>query len=304
MNRLSKRIKLAVIVALAIGMFVAPTMAASFDNAVARWRFADLNDSNGANSALSYFTYGPAHPHAWSENNAETIPGAGSNNLHGRVELPIDGNYEYDTFRAGTGAGGELKFPGDATIWSRVRFPSKQEGKGSASFGFYAAPNGDTWAGGMRTLQNGDLEEGIHSDPAKSGASAQSLEVPFDIEVGGDTPDFNVKWYDLSVVNDTTAGRWTLYVYDTEAGTLIGSDTATGYGGGANGVGMLESLNYIDLAANSWGGIIDIESAAVWNQALSADQIDALTNGTIPEPASVALLGLGGLIMVGRRRIA
>lgn len=53
----------------------------------------------------------------------------------------------------------------------------------------------------------------------------------------------------------------------------------------------------------------DLDEFAVYDQALTQAQVTGLANGTlspsdIPEPASLALLGLGGLMMATRRRFA
>ena len=47
-----------------------------------------------------------------------------------------------------------------------------------------------------------------------------------------------------------------------------------------------------------------IDEVAIWNEALDADAVkDVYLNG-VPEPATVALLGLGGLVLIRRKRTA
>jgi hypothetical protein len=59
-----------------------------------------------------------------------------------------------------------------------------------------------------------------------------------------------------------------------------------------------------DKFSEMWDGLMD--DIAIWNEVLSDEDIVALSNGAdpqnIPEPASMALLALGGLLIAGRRR--
>jgi len=61
--------------------------------------------------------------------------------------------------------------------------------------------------------------------------------------------------------------------------------------------------------AENWGESLTglLSDIAIWNVALSADEIAGLADGsltplTIPEPASLALIGLGSLLIVSQRR--
>ncbi|MHB1157593.1 MAG: LamG-like jellyroll fold domain-containing protein [Phycisphaerales bacterium] len=55
------------------------------------------------------------------------------------------------------------------------------------------------------------------------------------------------------------------------------------------------------------GGVPELDDFAIWNEVLSETLITGLSNGTyspltIPEPATLGLLALGGMMMVGRNR--
>src|SRR5687767_291973 len=89
------------------------------------WNFADLSDSNGANSALTL-----AGVNAPTVNNVGVVPGPGSDNLF--ASFPGDQgdltstNGGYLKADPGDGAAGELELtnPAGFTILSRVRFTS------------------------------------------------------------------------------------------------------------------------------------------------------------------------------------
>jgi hypothetical protein len=103
------------------------------------------------------------------------------------------------------------------------------------------------------------------------------------------------EWHHLVYILDE--GRWEKYM----DGSLIGASTYLH----GNGVGNTNPL-YI-LGRNNHGdykGLMD--EVAVWNHALAPDLVPQLTRGhsplNIPEPATMALLGLGALALVRRRR--
>ena len=92
-------------------------------------------------------------------------------------------------------------------------------------------------------------------------------------------------------------------------GELVGSDTS-GY--------VLQNRNNAmqiggnpDAGNRGWNGNID--DVAVWDRVLTADEVSSIYNGGdgasigsltsgVPEPSSIALLGLGGLVLAFRKR--
>lgn len=96
-------------------------------------------------------------------------------------------------------------------------------------------------------------------------------------------------WHHLAMVSD---GAFMSFYID---GALQGSAAYTGTG----------ALDAIQLAGAYGAGRkqnVQIDDLAIWNEALTADQIAGISSSAIPEPTSVALLGLSGLGLLLRRR--
>jgi hypothetical protein len=77
---------------------------------------------------------------------------------------------------------------------------------------------------------------------------------------------------------------WDLYVTNTGTGSSISIDLTLG--------GTTHYWNYSDTSGNPYGS--DYNAAE--------GDLGDLTIYTVPEPATVALLGLGGLLLLRRRR--
>ncbi len=117
----------------------------------------------------------------------------------------------------------------------------------------------------------------------------------------------NNNFHYMAVTIDDAADTITLYFgkNDGAGGYTFFSNVRTGWTGSL--ATILPTANYIGTA--SWGGHLNgkVDEFRIYNQALSLQDIQASLaagpNTIVPEPASLALLGLGGLLMLpGRGR--
>ena len=103
-----------------------------------------------------------------------------------------------------------------------------------------------------------------------------------------------------------TLTGFTIRVFGDSAAVTVSngteSETATGFNT-TSGLGPAVTLNYsLDFAA---GETLSFASVGVGSGGSNGSQgyrIQSVTIDAIPEPASLALLGAGGVLMLGRRR--
>ena len=127
------------------------------------------------------------------------------------------------------------------------------------------------------------------------------------------------KPHNFAAQTDDQSGGWHHLVTTVEGGIrtdmyvdgeLVGSDTS--------GYALQDRANAMQIGGNpdaanrGWNGNID--DVAVWDRVLTADEVSSiynggdgasigsLTGGVVPEPSSIALLGLGGLALAFRKR--
>lgn len=112
------------------------------------------------------------------------------------------------------------------------------------------------------------------------------------------------EWHHLAYVFDNTAGTYTVYLDGVAAAPVSDGGFGNLFKGGINQAFFGERPT-VDRLNAVWFGLFD--DTAVWDEALTSQQIsNAIANGAtgynIPEPGSLALLGLGGLLIARRRR--
>ena len=127
------------------------------------------------------------------------------------------------------------------------------------------------------------------------------------------------KPHNFAAQTDDQSGGWHHLVTTVEGGIrtdmyvdgeLVGSDTS--------GYALQDRANAMQIGGNpdaanrGWNGNID--DVAVWDRVLTADEVSSIYNGGdgasigsltgsgVPEPSSIALLGLGGLALAFRKR--
>ncbi len=260
-----------ILLPIAIFCITTSALALSFDDAIAYWQFDSLNDSNGANSNLTTTT--------GTIGNVDSIPVFGSNNRFGRVVG--------DSFNGQQGFANELKFSGDYTSFVRFRW-SNQVNLGSLIMGKLPSGASGEFGYNIRVRDNiiaggSFIGNGVEVDPVKPGFGNAFLGVAVNNSVQADT------WYDITVTY-RSSGTWSLFVFDSLAGTKLGEFTVSHVSPGSHNDPHDSSFDLL-LGQNHINGGIDIESAAVWNVALSAEEVATFSTPVpIPEPRSIILL--------------
>lgn len=132
--------------------------------------------------------------------------------------------------------------------------------------------------------QNGDLR---YTHEYGSGGSGSNQHVFSSADLADDT------WYNIALTRDSTAMEVTVYIDGSVLDTYSYSDAPEGYGNGTLYLGKYGT----DLYDGS------IDEIAVFDYELTGTNVSDIYNAAqVPEPATIALLGLGSLVSIRRRR--
>ena len=234
------------------------------DDAIALWNFANPADSLGHQSDFS--VYGD-----FSVGTAVAIASGFAANADG--------------FAAAEGAGGDcgmsfgelygvapthelaLAASGSMTMWARVRTDGLDAHDDIFRFG---SANTDT-------LSTYELEFNAQSAQFSVLGAGNGSET----HVVHGSVLFPSNWYDIAGVFDSTEQQLRVYVHDPENGQAVGTPASVAVPFASLGLDTLLDLLFLQAPNNANGCVYDalLEGAAVWSRALSADEVQALSQG-------------------------
>ena len=213
----------------------------------------------------------------------------------GGVVNASDGTSNRSTLLVGN-AGNYIDVENDRT---RAPFGTDELGNSfTISAWYYLAPNDSNGSSRyfvFESLNNFDVSYGISSGDTYASYVGQIIVDSTDTSRNA--------WHHVLHVFDSDATNTTLSVYID--GTFEGSGSAptSTVDFDAINLGYYRS----DSGDRDWDGLID--EVAIWDRALTTQEVldvraAGLAGSAIPEPGSLALLGLGGLLIARRRRSA
>ena len=120
---------------------------------------------------------------------------------------------------------------------------------------------------------------------------------------GGGAPSLAAGWNNLIMVRDGT--NLSFYLNGTQFGSAYTLTAGEDFSSNFQNFLVGDSTHTINGAYNggpNWTGDVLFDDLAFYDNALTSAEITALQSNAAPEPSSTALLGLGGLALILRRR--
>ncbi len=252
---------------------------------IAEW---NLNEGSGTTTALTGGSLKTTDPGTASDDFSTATGvtwGAAGTSPGSTASLTFTGDNAVNTLNTNVSGSG-LSGTGAKTFVGWIN-PTNHTG----SVVSYSPRGGEDNGEDLRMLldTDGKLRAEVNGGFFKAGATVSSL-----VDGG---------WVMVAAIFDTNTNSSSLYISGlgiltdySRSATNRAIDTASTLKGTAPNA----NINFIigsDPASRGFTGGID--KVQVYNEALTESQLDALL---IPEPASLALMGLGGLLMLGRTR--
>ncbi len=298
------RLTAAVVAATALTSFLLPLQARATVNlgqAVAVYNMQTLDDSNGANSALTIVnTTGGTYGTGVFGNGFWANEGPGSDDFYANGRSTARNGAWFD---AGQGAGNELQITGAHTmIWRGEIKNASITGYLWSKYDHTVGPNSQKNRTAYTRYEPGGSMLYVIDD-GDGGLASVNLSLPAGtLTTGGNK-------YEIATVFDPDNDSAALYVLDPKTRAVLASTSAV-LDSGFNTIPMNTPVPFtlgdrLAWSGSSWNSIggsgaqVDIEMFAVWDQAHSLSDIQ---NMIVPEPTTIALLGLGLLALTRRRR--
>ena len=237
----------------------------AFDNATAHWPFENtdrLNDVIDPNTDLGLIWWFSGAPSPWGD-----ISNGFINDLDGYIHLRTGSTRRL--FVSSADAAPKLKFSQSITTWTRFKW----DGGAATPIGRLMGTSGGSPNWGWSLGIPGDVYSGSAtrasfwvSDDGSTTLEEASVDYPFAIDT----------WYDVAGTFDHTTGDVSVYVLDSYTSEILASNTISS---------TLTSLNTPDeefrILSYAYEGAVqyvDIESAAIWDRALTEKEVIELAN--------------------------